>query len=74
MLPSRCSSLQPQEELQVGSRPRHRITFAAPEIASTKSEDVYFVVFFFVSFAGVVLFLSATFVSFLPAVPLYALL
>ena len=74
MLPSRCSSLQPQEELQVGIRPRRRITLAVPLIASTKFESFYGVFFFLVSFAvvdGVVSFFLVSFTP--PAVPLYAL-
>ena len=69
MLPSRCSLLQPQEELQVAIRPHHRITLAVPEIASTKS-------YAFFVFVGVVVFLavSAVFVVLVvPVAPLYAL-
>ena len=60
MRPSRCSLLQPQEELQVGIRPHHRITLAVPRISSTKSYGFFgvFVVFF---------------VSAVPVAPLYAL-
>ena len=66
MRPSRCSLLQPQEELQVAIRPHHHITFALPEIASPNSAALYA---FFV-FVGVVVFLA---VSFVPVAPLYAL-
>jgi len=72
MRPSRCSLLQPQEELQVGPCPRHRITSALPEIASTKS-------YAFLVFVGVVVFLVSVFVGvvvfvvFVPVTPLYAL-
>ena len=62
MRPSRCSSLQPQEELQVGIRSRHRITLAILEIASTKS-------YAFFVFVGVVVFV----VLVVPVAPLYAL-
>jgi len=74
MRPSRCSLLQPQEELQVGIRPRYRITVAAPEIASPKSKGLYGVFFFLVSFAvvdGVVSFFLVSFTP--PPMPLYAL-
>jgi len=74
MRPSRCSLLQPQEELQVGIHPRSRITVAVPGITSTKSKGFYGVFFFLVSFAvvdGVVSFFLVSFTP--PAVPLYAL-
>ena len=66
MRPSRCSLLQPQEELQVGIRPRYRIT-------STKSKGLYGVFFFLVSFAVVDGVVSFFLVSFTPPMPLYAL-
>ena len=69
MLPSRCSLLQPQEELQVAIRPRHRITYALPEIASPNSAALYA---FFV-FVGVVVFLAVSVVFVVPVAPLYAL-
>jgi len=67
MLPSRCSLLQPQEELQVAIRPHHRITLAVPEIASTKSYA------FFVFVGVVVFFVSVVFVGLVSVTPLYAL-
>ena len=69
MLPSRCSSLQPQEELQVGIRPRHRIKSASPEIASTQTYGFFGV--FVVAFFSAVGFVAL--VSFVPVAPLYAL-
>ena len=70
MRPSRCSSLQPQEELQVGIRPRHRIKSASPEIASTRTYGFFGVfVVAFLSAVGVFVVL----VSFVPVTPLYAL-
>ena len=74
MRPSRCSFLQPQEELQVAIRPHHHITFALPEIASPNYAALYA---FFV-FVGVVVFLAVSvvfvvLVSFAPPMPLYAL-
>ena len=69
MRPSRCSSLQPQEELQVGIRPRHRIKSASPEIASTSTYGFFGVFVVFLSAVAVETFL----VSFVPLAPLYAL-
>ena len=69
MRPSRCSLLQPQEELHVGIRPRHRITLALPEIASPNYAALYA---FFV-FVGVVVFLAVSVVFVVPVAPLYAL-
>jgi len=68
MRPSRCSSLQPQEELQVGIRPRHCITLARDHVY----EVLYgFFGVFVVAFFSAVGFVAL--VSFVPVAPLYAL-
>ena len=73
MRPSRCSSLQPQEELQVGIRPRHCITLARDHVYEVLYGFFGVFVVAFLSAVGVfvVAFLSA--VPFVPVTPLYAL-